>query len=149
MRFAIYTRTRTDSDMGSLSHQRRTLQQWVHEHRDELVAEFSDCGVGGLCAPGLQRALRDGQAGRFDVLLVTHPDRLGKRIDAFRDAIEALSATGITVLSLASPWPLTSRSEMLMLRMAAALAEAERDEVARHHRERTRAVMSRRRASGR
>jgi len=78
MRVATYVRTAADSDDGtlSISHQRLRLRQYVADQHDELAAEFSDSGTGGVAAPGLRRAVCDAQAGRFDALLVTHGWRL-------------------------------------------------------------------------
>ncbi len=141
MRVATYARTATDSDPGTLSmaHQRRRLRQYVADHHDELVVEFSDSGTGGLAAPGLRRAVCEAQAGRFDTLLVTHADRLASRITTLREAVEALAATGIAVRSLSSPYTLTSPPAMFLLRAAAAMADAQCDDDVRSDGERTRA----------
>jgi len=151
MRVASYVRTATDSDDGtlSMSHQQRRLRQYVADHHDELVAEFSDVGTGGVAAPGLRRAVCDAQAGRFDALLVTHADRLASRITTLREAVEALAATGIAVRSLSSPCHLTSPGVMFLLQMAAAMADAHLDDAVQSHDERTRAGSVLRRMSDR
>lgn len=89
MRIATYTRISTDEELQpySLEAQATRLDAYVESQEDwQIVRRFTDQASGAILErDGLERALREAEAGRFDLLLVYRVDpplALGARFGA-------------------------------------------------------------------
>lgn len=75
MRIATYTRISTDEELQpySLEAQATRLAAYAESQGDwQIVRRFTDQASGAVLErDGLERALREAEAGRFDLLLVT------------------------------------------------------------------------------
>src|SRR5579884_1558918 len=84
MRIATYTRISTDEDHQpySLEAQAAKLKAYADSQDGwKITRRFSDQASGAtLERPGLERALREAEAKRFDLLLVYRVDRLSRSV---------------------------------------------------------------------
>jgi DNA invertase Pin-like site-specific DNA recombinase len=99
-RVACYTRVAADDPTGAaVQAQERILRDHVTAQLGwRPVAHYHDSGSGNaLNRPGLNHALADAEAGRFDVLLVTGIERLARRTDALAAVIDRFDRAGVTV----------------------------------------------------
>ena len=148
MRIADYTRISTDEEHQpySLEAQTHRLAAYV-ESQDgwELVRSFSDQKSGAtLDRPGLQRALREARAGRFDLLLVYRVDRLARSVRGLAHILEELDAAGVAFRSATEPFDTTTAAGRMMVQLLGVFAEFERATII----DRTIAGMERKAARG-
>ncbi|BCB80907.1 hypothetical protein Pflav_073170 [Phytohabitans flavus] len=102
-RVAIYVRRSTDDEHQpfSLDAQRTALTKYVTAQPNwVIVAEFEDDASGATTnRPGLQKALRAAEAGRFDLLLVYRTDRFTRRLFDLLDLVARLDNTDVAFAS--------------------------------------------------
>ena len=130
MRVATYTRISTDEDHQpySLEAQAERLGAYVKSQEDwELTRRFSDQASGASTErPGLQRALAEARAGRFDLLLVYRVDRFSRSVRGLAQLLEDLDAAGVAFRSATEPFDTTSAAGRMMVQMLGVFAEFER-----------------------
>jgi site-specific DNA recombinase len=136
MRVALYVRVSTDRQQHAqtIEQQVTQLRGYVAAHERWTVAEehvFRDDGYSGakLDRPGLD-ALRD-QAARaaFDVVLITAPDRLARKLVHQMVVLEELERRGVQVVFCDRP-PSHDPHEQLVTQIRGAVAEYERTLIA-------------------
>jgi len=99
-RAALYGRvSTTDQHEESQAHE---LEEYAKARRLDVVGVYRDNGVSGSATsrPGLDRLLADAKRARFDVLVVTKLDRLGRSLHHLLAVLGELEALGIDFVSL-------------------------------------------------
>ncbi len=130
MRIATYSRISTDEEHQpySLEAQAQRLAAYVQSQENwRLVRRFSDQASGAtLDRAGLQRALREAQAKRFDLLLVYRVDRLSRSVRGLAQVLEQLDQAGVAFRSASEPFDTSSSAGRMMVQMLGVFAEFER-----------------------
>jgi site-specific DNA recombinase len=130
MRVAIYTRISTDEahQPYSLEAQSVKLKAYVESQDNwHLVRSFTDQSSGAKTdRPGLQQALREARAGRFDLLLVYRVDRFSRSVRGLAQLLEDLDAANVAFRSATEPFDTTTPAGRMMVQMLAVFAEFER-----------------------
>jgi site-specific DNA recombinase len=130
VRIATYSRISTDEEHQpySLEAQAQRLAAYVQSQEGwRLVRRFSDQASGAtLDRAGLQRALREAQAKRFDLLLVYRVDRLSRSVRGLAQVLEQLDQAGVAFRSASEPFDTSSSAGRMMVQMLGVFAEFER-----------------------
>jgi site-specific DNA recombinase len=130
VRITTYSRISTDEDHQpySLEAQAQRLAAYVKSQEGwRLVRRFSDQASGAtLDRPGLQRALREAHAKRFDLLLVYRVDRLSRSVRGLAQVLEQLDQAGVLFRSASEPFDTSSSAGRMMVQMLGVFAEFER-----------------------
>lgn len=130
MRIATYTRISTDEDHQpySLDAQATRLGSYAASQEGwAIVRRESDQKSGAtLDRPGLQKLLREGEAGRFDLLLVYKVDRVARSVRGLAQIIERLDEAGVLFRSATEPFDTASPAGRMMVQMLGVFAEFER-----------------------
>jgi site-specific DNA recombinase len=130
VRIATYTRISTDEahQPYSLEAQAARLASYV-ESQDgwRITRRFTDQASGAsLERPGLERALREAEAKRFDLLLVYRVDRLSRSVRGLAHVLERLDQAGVLFRSATEPFDTSSSAGRMMVQMLGVFAEFER-----------------------
>jgi site-specific DNA recombinase len=130
VRVATYRRISTDEEMQphSLDAQEQRLDAYVQSQEGwRIVRRFEDRASGAtLERPGLQRAIQEAEAGRFDLLLVYRVDRLARSVRGLAQLLEQLDQAGVAFRSASEPFDTTSSAGRMMVQMLGVFAEFER-----------------------
>lgn len=130
MRAATYTRISTDEahQPYSLEAQATRLQSYIDSQPDwELVKSFTDQKSGATTdRPGLQRAISEAKAKRFDLLLVYRVDRFARSVRGLAHLLEELDKAGVAFRSATEPFDTTTPAGRMMVQMLGVFAEFER-----------------------
>ncbi len=130
VRIATYIRISTDEENQpfSLEAQELRLAAYVKSQEGwQAVRAYSDRMTGSkLERPGLQRALADARAGRFDLLLVYRVDRLSRSVRGLAQILEELDRTKVSFRSATEPFDTGSPAGRMMVQMLGVFAEFER-----------------------
>jgi site-specific DNA recombinase len=93
----------------------------------EIVRRFTDQASGAILErPGLERALREVGAGRFDLLLVYRVDRLSRSARGLAQILERLDEADVLFRSATEPFDTSSSSGRMMVQLLGVFAEFER-----------------------
>lgn len=91
------------------------------------MRRFSDQISGAtLERQGLDRALREAGAGRFELVLVYRVDRLSRSVRGLAQTLERLERAGVAVRSAAEPFDTATPAGRMMVQMLGVFAELER-----------------------
>jgi site-specific DNA recombinase len=130
MRIATYTRISTDeaTQPYSLEAQAVRLGSYVESQEDwRIVRRFTDQASGAILErPGLEQALSEAEAGRFDLLLVYRVDRLSRSVRGLAQILERLDAAEVSFRSATEPFDTTSSAGRMMVQLLGVFAEFER-----------------------
>lgn len=130
VRVATYTRISTDEDHQpySLAAQAERLGAYVTSQPGwERRKEFTDQMSGAtLERPGLERALAEAKAGRFDLLLVYRVDRLARTVRGLAQILDELDRAGVSFRSATEPFDTSTPAGRMMVQMLGVFAEFER-----------------------
>ncbi len=130
MRIATYTRISTDEELQphSLEAQRERLEAYAKSQEGwKIVRRFSDQASGAsLERPGLERALQEAEAQRFELLLVYRVDRLSRSVRGLAQLLEQLEQAEVAFRSASEPFDTTSSAGRMMVQMLGVFAEFER-----------------------
>lgn len=127
MRVALYCRVSTDRQNVQL--QVDALRRVAAQREYTVVGEYIDDGVSGAkdTRPALDRMMADARAAKFDIVLVTRMDRLGRSLIHLVGLMQDLTTAGVGFASVADAGiDTTSASGRMMLHVLAAIAEFER-----------------------
>jgi site-specific DNA recombinase len=92
-----------------------------------LVRRFTDQASGATTErPGLQRALSEAKANRFDLLLVYRVDRFARSVRGLAQLLEELDYAGVAFRSATEPFDTTTPAGRMMVQMLGVFAEFER-----------------------
>lgn len=151
LRAATYCRISDDRGGQGLGveRQRQDCDALVTSRGWESVAAFTDNDVSaysGKPRPGYARLLEAVRAGRVDVIVAWHPDRLHRSPRELEDFIEALEAHVVHVETVQSGrWDLSTASGRLNARVIGAVSRGESE----HRSARVRRALQQRAESGR
>src|SRR6266550_284140 len=130
MRIATYTRISTDEahQPYSLEAQSERLGAYAKSQEDwKIVRRFTDQASGAsLERPGLERALQEAAAKRFDLLLVYRVDRLSRSVRGLAQLLEQLDQAEVGFRSASEPFDTTNSAGRMMVQMLGVFAEFER-----------------------
>ncbi len=136
-RCAVYTRVSTDErlDMAfnSLDAQREAALAYIESQKHEgwiLVGDrYDDGGFSGgtMERPGLQRLLRDVEAGRIDVVVVYKVDRLSRALGDFARIVEIFERHDVSFVSVTQAFNTTTSMGRLTLNILLSFAQFERE----------------------
>jgi site-specific DNA recombinase len=130
VRIATYTRISTDEahQPYSLEAQADRLGKYAASQDGwKIVRRFTDQTSGAtLERPGLERALSEAQAKRFDLLLVYRVDRLARSVRGLAHVLHALDEAGVLFRSATEPFDTASSAGRMMVQMLGVFAEFER-----------------------
>jgi len=130
IRVATYTRISTDEEHQpfSLEAQAERLGSYVHSQDNwQLARRYTDQISGStLERPGLQQALADARAKRYDMLLVYRVDRLCRSVRALAQLLEELDQAGVSFRSATEPFDTGTAAGRMMVQMLGVFAEFER-----------------------
>jgi site-specific DNA recombinase len=130
VRIATYTRISTDEahQPYSLEAQATRLAAYVDSQEGwRIMRRFTDQASGAsLERPGLERALKEADAKRFDLLLVYRVDRLSRSVRGLAHVLEQLDQAGVLFRSATEPFDTSSSAGRMMVQMLGVFAEFER-----------------------
>jgi site-specific DNA recombinase len=131
MRVATYARISTDEERQpfSLEAQADRLAAYVSTQPGwTLARSYTDQMTGKtLERPGLQSALADARAGRYDLLLVFKVDRLARSTSGLLLVLEQLQGASVAFRSASEPLDTSTAAGRMMLQMLGVFAEFERE----------------------
>ena len=130
VRVATYTRISTDEEHQpySLEAQAERLGSYVKSQESwEITRRFSDQMTGTTVdRPGLQRALAEARAGRYDLLLVYRVDRFARSVRGLAQILDELDKVGVVFRSATEPFDTSTPAGRMMVQMLGVFAEFER-----------------------
>jgi DNA invertase Pin-like site-specific DNA recombinase len=143
MKAGIYARVSTLDQKPA--NQLQELRRYV-EARGWSATEYVDRGVSGSKdrRPALDQLLVDAKRRRFDVLVVSRLDRLGRSLRYLILLLDELTALGVGFVSLGEGIDTSTPAGRLQLHILGAIADFERSRI----QERVRAGLARARAQG-
>jgi DNA invertase Pin-like site-specific DNA recombinase len=97
------------------------------------VADYQD-HVANRHRPALAHALADAQADRFDILLITEPDRLSRRIQTLTTCLHDFDHAGVAVHLVAGRLDTSTPIGRVVLAVLTAFAQYEADSQAAYDR---------------
>ena len=137
LRCAIYTRKSSEEglemEFNSLDAQREAGLAYITSQRSEgwiLVGDRYDDGGysgGNLERPGLQRLLRDVEAGRIDVIVVYKVDRLSRSLTDFARIVDVFDKHDVSFVSITQQFNTTTSMGRLTLNILLSFAQFERE----------------------
>lgn len=127
MRAAIYTRTSTvrqTEDGTSPEYQRKACEERAEGEGWEVVGVYHDTVSGDLVnRPGLDRMLSDCEAGKVDVVVVDHMDRLARDLTPNVLIRGALASAGVKLFPLSTGKIAETDEDEFMLDMQGSMAK--------------------------
>jgi len=137
LRCAIYTRKSSEEglemEFNSLDAQREAGLAYIQSQKSEgwtLVGDRYDDGGfsgGSMERPGLQRLLRDVEAGRIDVIVVYKVDRLSRSLGDFARIVEVFDRHNASFVSITQQFNTTTSMGRLTLNILLSFAQFERE----------------------
>ncbi len=121
MRARIYARYSTDmQDYASIADQLRVGKERASREGWTVTGEYTDEGISGSALgnrPGVLAAIRDGEAGKYDVLIVMELGRLARSEDLPK-LIQRLKFRGARVIGIQDGFDSSSRTARMQAGMA-------------------------------
>jgi DNA invertase Pin-like site-specific DNA recombinase len=144
-RAVIYCRVSTTTGQ-SVEMQLRDLRQLAGQRGFEIVGEYCDEGVSGSSdsRPQLDRMLADAQRGKFQTILISRLDRLGRSLQNLVRLFENFRSWNVALISFGEGLDFSTSMGKLFYQLSGAFAEFERDCI----RERVKAGLRNARAKG-
>ena len=137
LRCAIYTRKSSEEglemEFNSLDAQREAGLAYIQSQKSEgwiVVGDRYDDGGfsgGSMERPGLQRLLRDVEAGRIDVIVVYKVDRLSRSLTDFARIVEVFDRHDASFVSITQQFNTTTSMGRLTLNILLSFAQFERE----------------------
>ena len=145
LRCAIYTRKSSEEglemEFNSLDAQREAGLAYIQSQKSEgwmLVGDRYDDGGfsgGSMERPGLQRLLRDVEAGRIDVIVVSKVARLSRSLGDFARIVEVFDRHNASFVSITQQFNTTTSMGRLTLNILLSFAQFEREVIGERIRE--------------
>jgi len=137
VRCAVYTRKSSEEGLelafNSLDAQREACAAYVDSQRHEgwlaLDDRYDDGGYSGgtLERPGLQRLIRDIEAGRVDTVVCYKIDRLSRSLTDFAKLVDVFERNSVTFVSVTQSFCTTTSMGRLTLNILLSFAQFERE----------------------
>ena len=128
LRAVLYCRVSTSSQ--SVERQVRELTEVAARNKWEIVETYIDAGISG--AQGrcnrheLDRMMKDSVKKKFDVVMVSNIDRLGRSLQQLNEILNDLQSKSVELFMMKQSIDSTTPSGKLMFSMISAFAEFER-----------------------
>lgn len=135
-RAALYARVSLDDQAKhghSIDGQIDAMQKYCELHRYEVYDIYVDAGLSGTTINGrteLQRMLEDGNANRFDILVIWRISRLSRDLSDLLEMVQTLKRNNISLHSVADHFDSDSDYGNFTLQIMGAAAQLERDYIA-------------------
>ena len=127
-RCALYCRVSTTSQ--SVERQIRELTEVAMGNNWEIVETYIDLGISGAKGrdkrPDLDRMMKDSIKGKFDVVMVSSIDRLGRSLQHLIEILNDLQSKSVELFMLKQSIDTTTPSGKMLFSMISAFAEFER-----------------------
>lgn len=150
VRCAIYTRKSVtvglEQDFNSLDAQREAAESFIKSQAGEgwvcLPQEYSDGGFTGsnTARPGVQRLLRDVEAGEIDCIVVYKVDRLSRSLMDFSRMMEILEKSNCSFVSVTQQFNTSHSMGRLTLNILLSFAQFEREIISERTRDKVHAA---------
>ncbi len=137
LRCAIYTRKSSEEglemEFNSLDAQREAALAYIQSQKSEgwiaIGDRYDEGGFSGgsLERPGLQRLLRDVEAGRIDVIVVYKVDRLSRSLTDFARIVDVFDTHDVSFVSITQQFNTTTSMGRLTLNILLSFAQFERE----------------------
>ena len=137
VRCAIYTRKSSEEGLelafNSLDAQREACAAYIDSQRHEgwlaLDDRYDDGGYSGgtLERPGLQRLIRDIEAGKVDTVVCYKIDRLSRSLTDFAKLVDVFERNNVTFVSVTQSFCTTTSMGRLTLNILLSFAQFERE----------------------
>jgi len=137
LRCAIYTRKSTEHGLGlefnSLDAQREACEAYIKSQASEgwqaLPERYDDPAYSGgnLERPGVQKLLKDIEAGKVDVVVVYKIDRLTRSLADFAKLVEVFDAKAVSFVAITQQFNTTTSMGRLTLNVLLSFAQFERE----------------------
>ena len=128
VRAVLYCRVSTSSQ--SVERQIRELTDIAKSNDWEIVETYTDMGISGAKGrdkrPELDRMMRDSIKGKFDVVMVSSIDRLGRSLQHLIEILNDLQSKSVELFMLKQSIDTTTPSGKMMFSVISAFAEFER-----------------------
>jgi hypothetical protein len=128
MWIATYTRISTDEELQpySFEAQATRLDSYVESQEDwQIVRRFTDQASKAILErDGLERALREAEAGPFDLLLVYRVDRLSRSVRGLAQILARLDDAEVSFRSATEPFDTASSAGRMMVQLLGAFADS-------------------------
>ena len=126
MKWAIYART-AQVDERSVSEQEKCARQALKKN-DEVAGVYTDNGYSGvgLNRPALKQLLKDAKEGKFQGVIISRIDRLGRSCANVRHLLQQLERDNIVFKSATEPYDTSQPVEKLSFALMTAFADYER-----------------------
>jgi DNA invertase Pin-like site-specific DNA recombinase len=125
---ALYCRVSTTSQ--SVERQIRELTEVAMGNNWEIVETYIDLGISGAKGrdkrPDLDRMMKDSIKGKFDVVMVSSIDRLGRSLQHLIEILNDLQSKSVELFMLKQSIDTTTPSGKMLFSMISAFAEFER-----------------------
>ncbi|MDY7576732.1 recombinase family protein [Herbaspirillum sp. RTI4] len=136
-RCAVYTRKSSeeglDQEYNSIDAQRDAGHAYIASQRAEgwipVGEDYDDPAFSGgnMERPGLQRLMRDIEAGQVDIVVVYKIDRLTRSLTDFSRMVEVFERQGVSFVSVTQQFNTTTSMGRLMLNVLLSFAQFERE----------------------
>jgi DNA invertase Pin-like site-specific DNA recombinase len=153
LRCAIYTRKSSEEglemEFNSLDAQREAGLAYIQSQKSEgwipVGDHYDDGGFSGgsLERPGLQRLLRDVEAGRIDVIVVYKVDRLSRSLTDFARIVDVFDTHNVSFVSITQQFNTTTSMGRLTLNILLSFAQFEREVIGERIRDKVAASRAR------
>ena len=128
MRAVLYCRVSKSSQ--SVERQVRELTEVALRNQWEIVETYIDAGISGSKArcdrPELDRMMKDSVKKKFDVVMVSNIDRLGRSLQQLIEILNDLQSKSVELFMMKQAIDSTTPSGKLMFSMISAFAEFEK-----------------------
>lgn len=130
MRAALYLRQSLDKtgDGAAVDRQRDACLKLAEARGYDVVAEYVDNSVSASSTkprPAYTRMVADVRAGRVDVIVAWHVDRLTRKLTDLEDLIDLSAKTGLTIATVTGDLDLSTDTGRLLGRILASVARGE------------------------
>jgi len=134
MKVAIYARVSTDEQ--DADKQEDICLEWVKRGNHELVGVYKDVISGTTSSrPNFNKLLEDMRAFKFNCIVVTKLDRLGRSLMHLLSLFDEFQTKGIHFVATTQNIDTTSASGKLQLQIMGAFAEFERNMISERTKE--------------
>lgn len=140
IRCAVYTRKSTDenldSDFNSLDAQRESAENYIksqaHEGWSIIPTRYDDGAYSGATMerPGVQKLLRDVNAGQIDVVIVYKLDRLSRNLLEFNQTLKFFEQHNVSFVSVTEQFNTQTPMGRFGMNMISSFSQMEREVIA-------------------
>jgi len=127
MKVAIYCRVSTEDQ--DVEKQVEMCREYCRRNGLEIYKVFKDAGVSGMqtSRPAFDEMLKDMRLVRFNCIMVTKLDRIGRSLQHLLSLFDEIRKKGIHFIAITQNIDTTSASGKLQLQIMGAFAEFERN----------------------